>query len=105
MPSSSALACSLSAVRHRALAVDGVLDAEAVRDLVEHDVGEERVELDVRLLVLAISSSAMGTRIRSNLARITFLSCSRRVPFRSCTSSSFGRLMAMVLEPALASPA
>jgi hypothetical protein len=44
-------------------------------------------------------------RILSNLARIAFLSCRRRVPFLSWTSSSFGRLIAIVLEPAFASPA
>ena len=53
----------------------------------------------------AISSDASGTRISSNFARIAFLSWSRRVPFWSWTSSSLGRLMAMVLEPALEWPA
>ena len=48
---------------------------------------------------------AIGTRIASNLARIAFLSCRRRVPFCSCTCSSFGRLMAIVFEPELACPA
>ena len=47
----------------------------------------------------------MGSRMRSNFARIAFFSCSRRVPFLSCTSSSFGRLMAIVFAPALACPA
>ena len=41
----------LERVAHRALAVERVLDAEPVRHLVEHHVGEEGVELDVRLLV------------------------------------------------------
>ena len=53
----------------------------------------------------AISSPAIGTMIASNLARIAFLSCRRRVPFSSCTCSSFGRLIAIVFEPALQSPA
>ena len=35
----------LERLAHRALAVERVLDAEAVRHLVEHDVGEEGVEL------------------------------------------------------------
>ncbi len=51
------------------------------------------------------NTCAIGTRILSNFARITFSSCSRRVPFWSCTCSSFGRLMAIVLAPALAWPA
>ena len=46
-----------------------------------------------------------GIRMASNLARMAFLSCRRRVPFCSCTCSSLGRLMAMVLEPELAWPA
>ena len=49
-----------------------------------------------------ISSFANGTRMRSNLARTAFLSCRRRVPFWSWTSSSFGRLMAIVFEPTFA---
>ncbi len=53
----------------------------------------------------AISSPAIGTRIWLNLASMAFLSCRRRVPLASCTSSSLGRLMAMVLEPELQSPA
>ena len=37
----------LKRVTHRAAAVEGVLDAKAVRHLVEHHVGEESVEFDV----------------------------------------------------------
>ena len=91
---------------HRALAVDRVLDAEAVRDLVEHHVLEERVEVDVRQLVGGDQLAARSARgCVSNFARIAFLSCSRRVPFLSCTSSSFGRLIAIVFAPAFACPA
>ncbi len=53
----------------------------------------------------AMSSAAIGSMIASNFARMAFLSCSRRVPLASCTCSSFGRLMAIVFEPALQSPA
>lgn len=48
---------------------------------------------------------AMGVIILSNLACMAFFNYRRRVPFLSCTSSSLGRLMAMVFPPALAEPA
>ena len=62
LPSSSAPACSLSASRTVALAVDGVLDAEAVGHLVEHDVGEEGVEVDVAALVLRDQLAGNGNQ-------------------------------------------
>jgi len=42
----------LESLAHRALAIDGVLDAQAVRHLVEHGVLEKGVEGDVLALVL-----------------------------------------------------
>ena len=50
-------------------------------------------------------SCPIGIRILSNFAFMEFLSCKRRVPFNACTLSSFGRLIAIVLLPALQSPA
>src|SRR3546814_11992421 len=41
----------LERLAHRAFAIEGVLDAEAVRDFVEHGVLEERIEAQMRLLV------------------------------------------------------
>jgi len=53
----------------------------------------------------SISTLDMGTRILSYLACIAFFSCNFLDPAFNCTSSSFGKLIAMVLLPALQSPA
>src|SRR6185312_15628501 len=43
----------LQGLPHRSLAVDGVLDPQPVRHFVEHDIGKERIEIEVASLVLS----------------------------------------------------
>ena len=50
----------LERVPDASAAVDGVLDAESVGDFVEHDVGEERVEVDELALIFGDNELADG---------------------------------------------
>ena len=105
LPSSSAPACSLSASRTVPLPSIVFLMPSPWATSWNITLAKNASNLMRGRWSAAISSPAIGSRMRSNLARMAFLSWSRRVPFWSCTCSSFGRLMAIVLEPAFACPA
>jgi hypothetical protein len=68
---------------NRSLSVDRVLDAEAVRDSWNIVFSKNALKLRNASWSLSMSSCAIGIRILSNFAWITFLSWSRRVPFLS----------------------
>ncbi len=101
LPSSSQLACSFSAARTVPLPSTVFLMPRPCATSWNIVSAKNASKVTCLRCSGAISSSAIGTMILSNLARIAFFSCRRRVPFSSCTCSSFGRLIAIVFDATL----